>query len=73
MATYDYYNDTKFCPTCEKYVTYLMSIHASYCTTCGGEVRLFSKEDWENFNHGLSSKRPKAGRPRKSATGKNTA
>ena len=36
-----------------------MSLHASYCTTCGGEVCLFSKEDWEEFNHGLKSKRPK--------------
>ena len=67
METIDFYKDKKFCPKCSQYVSYLMSIHTSYCTTCGGEVKLFSKEDWEDFNHGLNSKRPKAGRPRKQA------
>ncbi|HPF15197.1 MAG: hypothetical protein H6830_12730 [Planctomycetes bacterium] len=65
MESIDFYNDTKFCPKCMRYVRYLMSIHTSYCTECGGEVRLFSKEDWEEFNHGVVPKRPKSGRSRK--------
>ena len=69
MEPIDYYNDQKFCPTCDDYVSYLMSVEHSYCTRCGNEVRLFSKDDWENFQNGLSAKRPKGGRPRK----KNTA
>ncbi|MEZ6003419.1 MAG: hypothetical protein R3F17_06975 [Planctomycetota bacterium] len=58
----DYYSDKKYCPKCEDYVQYLRSIHASYCTRCGGEVKLFSKHDWEKFNHESSSpKRRKDG------------
>jgi hypothetical protein len=48
MNRFDYYSDRKFCPTCDSYVSYLRSIEHSYCVQCGGEVRLFSKEDWEN-------------------------
>ena len=65
MEPIDYYNDQKYCPTCDAYVSYLMSVEHSYCTTCGNEVRLFSKDDWESFQTGLSAKRPKGGRPRK--------
>jgi hypothetical protein len=43
-----------------------MSIEHSYCVQCGGEVRLFSKEDWENFHENLTARRPRGGRPRKS-------
>ena len=70
MEPIDYYNDQKYCPSCEDYVPYLMSVEHSYCTCCGGEVRLFSKTDWENFQNGLSAKRPKGGRPRKKTTTK---
>ncbi len=49
MDSIDYYNDKKYCPKCDKYVTYLQSIQACYCTQCGGQVRLFSKADWEEF------------------------
>jgi hypothetical protein len=66
MDRYDYYTDQKYCPSCDKYVAYLMSIERSFCVECGGEVRLFSKEDWESFNESLSAKRPRGGRPRKS-------
>ncbi len=41
----DFYNTTKYCSTCKGYVNYLMSVDRSYCTQCGGEVRLFSKDD----------------------------
>ncbi len=69
MDNLDYYQDKKWCPACEDYVNYLMSIEHSFCVCCGGEVRLFSKEDWETFQEGLKARRPKGGRPRKKATG----
>lgn len=60
MQSIDFYSDHKFCSACDKYVTYLMSIHASYCTQCGSEVRLFSKSDWKAFNHSTTpTKKPK--------------
>ncbi len=68
MDPRDYYADRKWCPTCTEYVSYLMSIEHSYCTQCGGEVRLFSSADWEAFNDSMDLKRPKGGRPRKTGT-----
>jgi len=63
----DFYSDRKFCDHCGKYVSYLMSVESSYCVECGHEVHLFSKEDWNDFNESLLSRRPKGGRPRKDA------
>ena len=65
MDAFDYYNDKKWCPACQAYVAYLMSIEHSFCVGCGGEVRLFSKEDWESFHDGLQNRKPKGGRPKK--------
>lgn len=53
-------SDRKWCPACESYHPYLMSYHTSYCVECGGEVRLFSKEDWEAFSESLSARRPRS-------------
>lgn len=64
----DFYSDCKYCDACDKYVSYLMSIDTSYCVECGGEVHLFSKEDWQSFNQSLADRRPKGGRPRKNAS-----
>lgn len=61
----NYYDDRKFCPECEDYVAYLISMEHSYCVTCGGIVRLFSDQDWDTFNESLKQRRPKGGRPRK--------
>lgn len=62
----DYYSDRKFCPTCNAYVPYLMSVDKSYCAQCGQDVRLFSEQDWTAFNASMQEKRAgKAGRPRK--------
>ena len=69
MDRIDFYDDKKFCPCCDDYVTYLMSVEHSFCTRCGGEVRLFSKDDWEEFHSEMAAKRPKGGRPRKKAAG----
>ena len=65
MDHLDYYGDRKFCPECNDYVHYLMSIEHSYCVDCGGEARLFSEKDWTAFNEAIQAKRPKGGRPRK--------
>ncbi|MEM8709720.1 MAG: hypothetical protein AAGG01_02110 [Planctomycetota bacterium] len=51
-------SDRKWCPACETYVSYLMSLDTSYCAECGGEVRLLSKEDWEQFSEQLKARRP---------------
>ncbi|MDA1264504.1 MAG: hypothetical protein O2816_05420 [Planctomycetota bacterium] len=71
MDTLDYYQDKKYCPCCQGYVNYLMSIEHSFCVDCGGEVRLFSKEDWESFHEGLKTRKPKGGRPRKKTADQN--
>lgn len=55
-------SDRKWCPACEEYVPYLMSLDTSYCASCGGEVRLFSKEDWEAFSENLKARRPGSSR-----------
>lgn len=68
MSQSDFYANQKFCPTCDHYVSYLQSVSNAYCVECGGEVRLFSSEDWDSFNNGVAAKRPKGGRPKGSRT-----
>ena len=67
MEHADYYSDRKYCSKCDNYVAYLMSVEHSYCVECGSEVRLFSKEDWGEFQRTMAERRPKGGRPRKNA------
>ena len=67
MDLRDFYDDKKFCPSCDEYVTYLMSIEQSFCTSCGAAVQLFSNDDWEEFHSEMAARRPKGGRPRKNA------
>ena len=40
MDALDYYQDKKWCPACDGYVNYLMSVERSFCVQCGDEVRL---------------------------------
>lgn len=61
----DFYTDRKYCPTCNDYVPYLMSMDHSYCVSCGQRVRLFSDNDWQVFNESIKERKPKGGRPRK--------
>ena len=61
----DFYNDRKFCDSCNEYVSYLMSVETSYCVQCGTQVHLFSKSDWRDFNESMQERRPKGGRPAK--------
>jgi hypothetical protein len=63
----DFYNNRKHCDSCNKYVSYLMSVDTSYCVECGSEVHLFSSSDWTALNESIDSRRPKSGRPRKTA------
>jgi hypothetical protein len=66
-------SNRKWCPACDRYVAYLMSITTSSCVECGGEVRLLSTVDWESFSESMDARRPrprrrkKAGGERKSA------
>jgi hypothetical protein len=55
MNTNSFYNDRKFCPCCQEYVSYLTSPVQSYCVQCAGEVRIMSPEDWAAFNHQRAS------------------
>ncbi len=65
----NFYSDRKFCDSCNKYVSYLMSVDTSFCVECGHEVHLFSKDDWQSFNQNLQERRPKGGRPRRAKSG----
>ena len=69
----DFYDDRKFCPVCQDYVSYLQSMEHSYCVQCGQQVRLFSDADWDQFHTSLQERRPKGGRPRKNSAGKESA
>ena len=65
MDNIDFYSDRKYCPDCDEYVHYLMSVEHSYCVQCGARVRLFSKDDWENFNEGITRNKGRGGRKRR--------
>lgn len=62
-----FHNETKYCPCCDTHVRFLASIEFSYCVECGGEVRLFSKDEWQAVQQILADRKPKGGRPRKGA------
>jgi hypothetical protein len=63
----NYYDETKWCDSCGKYVNFLLSLDHSYCVECGDKVRLYSEQDWQQINDELAARRPKGGRPRKMA------
>lgn len=63
-----FYADRKWCPCCDTYVAYLMSLDTSFCVECGGEVRLFSKADWTTFSDTMQQRRPRGGRRARSTT-----
>jgi len=73
MDRADFYSDLKYCDKCDKYVSYLMGVEHSYCTECGGRVRLFSEHDWQAFNESLTRQKPRSGRPRKEQRGRESA
>ncbi len=57
MATIPFYEDSRYCAACRRYVTYLASPLAAYCSTCGEAVRLFSPRDLEQFRARLHNGR----------------
>ena len=67
MGNSSFYDETKWCDDCGKYVNFLLSLDHSFCVECGSKVRLYSSEDWTQINDELAARRPKGGRPRKRA------
>lgn len=57
MERPDFYAETKWCPRCQDYVRYLMSVDYSYCVQCGSKVRLFSDEDAQRFSANLERRK----------------
>ena len=49
----DFYSEKKYCESCKSYVRYMMSVNHSYCVECGGQVRLFSKDDSRHFSENV--------------------
>jgi rRNA maturation endonuclease Nob1 len=47
--TTEFYSEQKWCEACKGYVRFLMSVNHSFCVTCGGKVRLFSRDDSSRF------------------------
>jgi hypothetical protein len=45
----EFYDEQKWCEQCKGYVRFLMSVNFSYCVHCGGRVRLFSRNDGQQF------------------------
>lgn len=56
MGTTNFYDDSRFCATCQTYVRFLLSPRAAYCVECGGRVRIFSQGDLEKFRRTLSTR-----------------
>lgn len=67
-----FYSDRKWCPTCDMYVPYLMSLATSYCVECGNEVRLLSKGDWQAFTDKMEARKTRGGRRRKRSSKSST-
>ncbi|HEX9794943.1 MAG TPA: hypothetical protein VGC54_13255 [Planctomycetota bacterium] len=57
MATTNYYEEKKFCPSCSTYVRFLQSPAASYCAECGSRVLLFNRRDRANFQAALQAQK----------------
>ena len=53
----DFAQEKKWCPKCEDYRRYLMSINHSFCVQCGTQMRLFSKQDQARFTEELQKRR----------------
>ncbi|MEE2940375.1 MAG: hypothetical protein VX460_08325 [Planctomycetota bacterium] len=68
-----FYRNRKWCPSCDRYVSYLMSVTTSYCVECGGEARLFSKVDWESFSESMEARRPRVKRRKKANSERRSA
>lgn len=56
--SFNFYDERKFCPSCEKYVHFLQNIHHSYCVDCGSVVHLMSQKEFEQMNAELQARKP---------------
>ena len=68
-----FYSNRKWCPACDRYVAYLLSVTSSFCVECGGEVRLLSKVDWESFSESMNARRPGPKRRKKTGVERKSA
>ena len=57
MDLADFYQEKKWCATCNDYVRYLMSVNQSFCIHCGHAVKLFNKEDLARFKVDLEKRK----------------
>ena len=53
----DFYQEKKWCTTCNDYVRYLMSVNQSFCIHCSTPVKLFNKEDLARFKTDLERRK----------------
>ncbi len=53
MVHNDFDTDHRYCPSCRRYVRYLLSPQRGYCTRCAGPVQLFSPTDEVEFHRDL--------------------
>jgi len=53
----DFYQEMKWCPKCNGYVRYMMSVNQSFCADCGGPVKIFNKEDLAKFRVDLERRK----------------
>ncbi len=60
MTIRDFYTETKWCESCRTYVHFVMSVNHSFCVQCGGKVRLFNKNDSQQFEAEVQKRRWKA-------------
>ena len=56
----DFYQEKKWCPRCNDYVRYMMSVNQSFCVQCGAPVKLFNKDDLAKFKTDMEKRKWKA-------------
>lgn len=54
----EFWNESRFCPACDRYVHFLLSPEHAYCVDCGGRVSLLSAPDFRQFRKELSGQTP---------------
>ncbi len=53
----EFEHEKKWCPKCEAYRHYLMSVDHSFCVQCGTQMRLFNNQDRQRFAEALQRRR----------------
>jgi hypothetical protein len=52
----DFYEDSRYCTSCDGYVPYLLSPSGAFCVHCDQPVLLFSADEHEAFLRGLADR-----------------